>query len=182
MANLRYKHVLALNPYFGDGTGAICIFPPTGLEYIVASMKDLVGKVTLLDLRHENTYQDPDVLSRFIRTEIDLLCISIRWDAKFRDICDFISRLPAEVTTVVGGYKATQEVDYLFERCPNIDMIVRGEGEEIIQLIVTGVPCRDIRGLSYRENGRIISAKNAATPNVRSSRSSKKSRRLLPTS
>ena len=108
----KYEHILALNPYFGDGTSTMGIFPPTGLEYIVASMKDLVGKVTLLDLRHENAYQNPEVLSRFIRDEIDLLCISIRWDAKFRDICDFVSRLPVEVTTVVGGYKATQEVEF----------------------------------------------------------------------
>jgi anaerobic magnesium-protoporphyrin IX monomethyl ester cyclase len=35
-------------------------------------------------------------------------------------------------------------------------MIVRGEGEDIIQQIVTGVPNEDIRGLSYRRNGRII--------------------------
>ena len=166
MANLKYKHVLALNPYFGYGTSTMGMFPPTGLEYIVASMKDLVGKVTLLDLRHEKTYQDPDALSRFIRAEIDLLCISMRWDAKFRDICDFVSRLPVEVTTVVGGYKATQEVEYLFERCPNIDMIVRGEGEEIIKEIVKGIPWKDIRGLSYRENGNIIHNENQQLPNL----------------
>ena len=166
MANLKYKHVLGLNPYFGYGTSTMGMFPPTGLEYIVASMKDLVGKVTLLDLRHEKTYQDPDALSRFIRAEIDLLCISMRWDAKFRDICDFVSRLPVEVTTVVGGYKATQEVEYLFERCPNIDMIVRGEGEEIIKEIVKGIPWKDIRGLSYRENGNIIHNENQQLPNL----------------
>jgi radical SAM superfamily enzyme YgiQ (UPF0313 family) len=166
MENLKYKHVLALNPYFGDGTSTMGLFPPTGLEYIVASMKNLVGKVTLLDLRHENAYQDPDVLSRFIRAEIDLLCISIRWDAKFRDICDFVSRLPDEVTTVVGGYKATLEVEYLFERCPNIDMIVRGEGEEIIKEIVMGVPWKDIRGLSYRANGNVIHNENQQLPDL----------------
>ena len=166
MANLKYKHVLALNPYFGYGTSTMGMFPPTGLEYIVAGMKDLVGKITLLDLRHENAYQDPNVLSRFILAEIDLLCISIRWDGKFRDICDFVSRLPAEVTTVVGGYKATQEVEYLFERCPNIDMIVRGEGEEIIKEIVVGGPWKDIRGLSYRENGSIIHNENQQLPDL----------------
>jgi len=42
--------------------------------------------------------------------------------------------------------KQRREVEYLFDRCPNIDMIVRGEGEEIIKQIVTGVPYRDIRG------------------------------------
>jgi len=153
---INYKHVLALNPYFGDSTAAMGMFPPTGLEYIAASMKDLVGKVTLLDLRYERDLRKPEVLSEFITSQVDLLCISIRWESQFEKICDFVSQLPPEVCTIVGGYKATLEVEYLFERCPNIDMIVRGEGEEIIQQIVTGVPHKDILGLSYRENGRII--------------------------
>ncbi|MGZ3559718.1 MAG: B12-binding domain-containing radical SAM protein [Thermodesulfobacteriota bacterium] len=153
---IKYRHALALNPYFGDATATVGLFPPTGLEYIAASMKPLVGKVTFLDLRYEKAYQDPKILSKFIRDEIDLLCISIRWSSLFENVCDFVSQLPPEVCTVVGGYKATEEVEYLFERCPNIDMIVRGEGEEIIKQIVKGVPYKDIRGLSYRENGGIV--------------------------
>ncbi len=153
---IKYRHVLALNPYFGDSTSLIGVFPPTGLEYIAASMKDLVGSVTLLDLRHEKTYQDPNVLSDFIRNEIDLLCVSIRWESQFEEICGFVSQLPPDVCTVVGGYKATEQVEYLFSRCRNIDMIVRGEGEEIIKQIVTGVPLKDIQGLSYRQDGGIV--------------------------
>ncbi|HSB03767.1 MAG TPA: radical SAM protein [Thermodesulfobacteriota bacterium] len=153
---IKYRHALGLNPYFGDSTALMGVFPPTGLEYIAASMKNLVGKVTLLDLRYEKAYQDPEALSEFIRNEIDLLCISIRWESRFENICDFVSQLPPEVCTVVGGYKATQEVEYLFDRCPNIDMVVRGEGEDIIKQIVTGVPYKDIRGLSYRENGGVV--------------------------
>jgi anaerobic magnesium-protoporphyrin IX monomethyl ester cyclase len=153
---IKYKHVLALYPYFGEGTTTMGVFPPTGLEYIVASMKDLVGKVTLLDLRNDRTYQDLETLSNFIRSEIDLLCICIQWESHFKNICNFVSQLPPEITTVVGGYKATLEVEHLLERCPNIDMVVRGEGEEIIKKIVTGVPHKDIRGLSYRQNGQII--------------------------
>jgi anaerobic magnesium-protoporphyrin IX monomethyl ester cyclase len=153
----RYKHVLALYPYFGESTRVIKgLFPPTGLEYIAANMKDLVGKVTLLDLRYERVYQDLKALSQFIRNEIDLLCVSIPWESRFEKVCDFMSQLPPEVCTVVGGHKATEEVEYLFDRCPNIDLIVRGEGEEIIQQIVTGVPYKDIRGLSYRQNGSVV--------------------------
>ena len=153
---IKYKHALALNPYFGDSTALMGVFPPTGLEYIAASMKNLVGKVTLLDLRHEKAYQDPKALSKFIRNEIDLLCVSIRWRSLFENVCDFVSQLPPEVCTIVGGYKATEEVESLFDRCPNIDMIVRGEGEEIIKQVVTGVPYKDIRGLSYRENEGVV--------------------------
>jgi hypothetical protein len=80
---IKYKHALALNPYFEDSTAAMGIFPPTGLEYIAASMKGLVGKGTHLDLRYEKAYQDPKALSKFIANEIDLLCISIRWPSQF---------------------------------------------------------------------------------------------------
>jgi len=163
---IKYKHVLALNPYFGDSTAAMGMFPPTGLEYIAASMKDLVGKVTLLDLRYEGAYRKPEVLGEFITSQVDLLCISIRWESQFEKICDFVSQLPPEVCTIVGGYKATLEVEYLFERCPNIDMVVRGEGEDIIQQIVAGVPYKDILGLSYRENGRIIHNKIHELPDI----------------
>jgi magnesium-protoporphyrin IX monomethyl ester (oxidative) cyclase len=163
---IKYKHVLALNPYFGDSAAARGIFPPTGLEYIVASMKDLVGKVTFLDLRHERHYQDPEVLGAFIRSEIDLLCITLGWQSGFKNAHDFVAQLPDEVTTVVGGYKATLDVEDLFDCCPNIDMIVRGEGEEIIRQIASGVACTDIGGLSYRQNGRIVHNENHPLPDI----------------
>jgi len=163
---IKYKHALALNPDSGDSNALIGVFPPTGLEYIASSMKDMVGKVTLLDLRYEKAYKDPKALSKFIRNEIDLLCVSIQWKSRFEEVYDFVSRLPPEVCTVAGGYKATEEVEYLFDRCPNIDMIVRGEGEEIIKQIVTGVPYKDIRGLSYRENGGIVHNEIHPLPNI----------------
>ena len=162
----KYKHALALYPYFGDSTAVMGVFPPTGLEYIATSIKDLVGKVTLLDLRYETAYQDLTTLSKFIRNRIDFLCISIQWDARFKQVCDFIAQLPHEVCTVVGGYKATQEVEYLFSRCPNIDMIVRGEGEEIIKQIVTGIPYKDIYGLSYRQNGQFVHNQIHSLPDI----------------
>ncbi len=163
---IKYNHVLALNPYVGGSTTVMGFFPPTGLEYIAASMKGLVGKVTLFDLQYEEAFQHPKALSEFIRNGIDLLCVSIRWASQFDKVCDFLAQLPPEVCTVVGGYKATEEVEYLFDRCPNIDMVVRGEGEDIIKQIVTGVPYKDIRGLSYRENGGIVHNENHPLPDV----------------
>ena len=157
---MKYNHALALYPYFRDSTSIVGLFPPTGIEYIATSMKDLVGKVTLLDLRHEKKYQDVNNLRDFVKKEIDLLCISIIWSYGFKEICELISKLPDEIPIVVGGYKATEEVEYLFEKCPNIDVIVRGEGEETIKEIVKGVPYKDILGISYRENGKIVHNKN----------------------
>ncbi|MGB3093055.1 MAG: radical SAM protein [Candidatus Zixiibacteriota bacterium] len=163
---MKYQHVLALNPYFRDSTATMGIFPPTGLEYIAANIKDLVGKVTLLDLRYEQEYRDVNVLSEFIKKEIDLLCISITWNSQFDAICDLICKLPDEVPIVVGGHKATEEVESLLARCPNIALIVRGEGEETIREVVKGFPHKDILGLSYRENGTVIHNKNRSLPDI----------------
>jgi magnesium-protoporphyrin IX monomethyl ester (oxidative) cyclase len=145
-----------LYPYFGDSSAPRTIFPPTGLEYIVASMKECVDKVTLLDLRYEEAFRDPRVMGEFIRNEIDIICISIAFSSQFDEVCDYISTLPKEVCTVVGGYKATLEVEELFERCANIDMVVRGEGEDIIKQIVTGISWKNIKGLSYRKNDSVV--------------------------
>jgi magnesium-protoporphyrin IX monomethyl ester (oxidative) cyclase len=142
------------------------MFPPTGLEYIAASMKDHVGKITLLDLRYEKAYQDPETLGKFIASEIDLLCVSVQWGTQFKKICEYISQLPPDVCTIVGGYKATQEVEEMFELCPNIDMVVRGEGEDIVKQIVTGVPYKDILGLSYRADGKVVHNEIHPLPDV----------------
>jgi magnesium-protoporphyrin IX monomethyl ester (oxidative) cyclase len=163
---MKYQHVLALNPYIGSSTAAMGAFPPTGLEYIAANIKNLVGKVTLLDLRYEPEYRNAGTLSEFIRSNIDLLCISITWNTQFNAICDRICALPDEVPIVVGGHKATEEVESLFARCPNIDMIVRGEGEETIKEIVNGLPLKDIPGLSYRENGKVVHNQNRNLPDL----------------
>jgi radical SAM superfamily enzyme YgiQ (UPF0313 family) len=163
---MKYKHALALYPYFRDSTATMGVFPPTGLEYISANMKDLVGKITFLDLRYDKEYRDTGVLSDFIREKIDLICIGIIWDTQFNEICDLICALPDEVITVIGGSKATEEVETLLERCSNIDIVVRGEGEDTIREIINGVPCKDILGLSYRENGSIVHNENRPLPEV----------------
>ena len=153
---MKYKHVLALYPYFKDSTATMGVFPPTGLEYIATNIQDHVGNVTLLDLRYEKDYQDIKLLSEFIKNEIDLVCISITWNSQFNLICDLINQLPDDITIVIGGYKATEEVEFLFERCLNIELIVRGEGEDTIREVVTGLDHKDILGLSYRENGTVV--------------------------
>lgn len=163
---MKYHHVLALYPYFKDSKGTMGVFPPTGLEYIATNIRDLVGKVTLLDLRYETTYQDLKLLSKFIEAQIDLVCISITWNSQFNRICDLIDQLYKDVTTVIGGYKATEEVEFLFERCPNIDLIVRGEGEDTIREVVTGRDYKDILGLSYRENGNVIHNDHRPLPDI----------------
>ena len=164
---IKYKHALFLNPYIeSSANSTMMLFPPTGLEYVATSAKGLVDKITLMDLRHEQDLSDTEKLITFISSSIDILCVSIGWDRQFDEICQMLNRVPKTIPLVVGGYKATERVEELFKRCPTINIIVRGEGEETIKEILKGNPLKDILGISYRENGTIINNPNRPLPDV----------------
>ena len=154
---MKYKHALFLNPYIEKNTNnTMMLFPPTGLEYVAASAKGLVDKMTLLDLRLGGELSDPEKLLNFISVNIDIICVSIGWDRQFEEVCSLLNRMPEQIPLVVGGYKATEKVEELFSLCPNIDIIVRGEGEETIKEILRFNPLKDILGISYRQGKQIV--------------------------
>ena len=114
---MKYKHALFLNPYIeSTATSIMGLFPPTGLEYVATSAKDLVDELTLLDLRYAKSHCNIDYLLDFIRKDIDIICVSIGWDRQFKEICDLLNLLPPEIPLIVGGYKATEQVEEL-HRC-----------------------------------------------------------------
>jgi anaerobic magnesium-protoporphyrin IX monomethyl ester cyclase len=169
---MKYRHALCMNPYVKESSAAMGFFPPTGLEYIAAALQGEAGKVTLVDLREESDLHDPVRLRQFISAQgVDLLCVSVNWEYFYKEVCRLINELPSGITLVVGGQQATDNVEGLFQRCPNIDIIVRGEGEETIQEIAHGTELKDILGISYRNNGGIIHNPNRKLPPVENLRS-----------
>lgn len=143
------------------------LFPPIGLEYIAESAKGLVEKITLLDLRYEDNLTDPEKLLDFIaKNKVDVMGVSIGWDRQFEEICKLLNRLPQELTLIVGGYKATERVEELFNLCPTIDIIVRGEGEDTIKDILKGVALGDIPGISFRQAGKLTHNANRPFPEI----------------
>jgi magnesium-protoporphyrin IX monomethyl ester (oxidative) cyclase len=164
---MKYKHALFLNPYIENtATSVMGLFPPTGLEYVASAAEGLADKITLLDLRYEAELQDTEKLIDFIRDHVDIVCVSVGWDRQYDDICKMLNRLPDNIPLVVGGYKATVEVEELFMACPRINIIVRGEGEETIKEILKGVPYGNILGISYRDGDRIVHNANRPLPDV----------------
>ncbi|MBL7158444.1 MAG: radical SAM protein [Candidatus Omnitrophica bacterium] len=142
---------------------ALCVYPhqegipekkyciPIGLEYIATALKGLIEKVTLIDMRFEPNLGD------FIKNDdVDLIGLSINWDYQREAAINVISGIPAGIKVIVGGRVATTYAEELFERCPNIDIIVRGDGEEIVRDIASGLSLEEITGISYRKGTKII--------------------------
>ena len=153
---MQYRHVLCLYPYPQDQEPGINLWPPTGLEYIATALKGHVERISLVDLRHERKFHAPRRMAEFIRSGVDLLCVSIYWKARYAQVCEYIRQLPSDRPIIVGGREASDRVDDIFGRCPNVSAVVRGEGEQTIQEIADGRPWDQILGLSYRRNGVLV--------------------------
>ncbi len=146
---MSYKNVVCLYPYFQE-VPIYEFFPPLGLEYIAAAIEDLVGSVTVVDLRYEEDF------TGIKNSDADLYCVSVNWHYEYDSVREVIRSLPPDVTTVVGGKFATVNVEDLFEQCPNIDVVVRGDGEETIREFVEKGSPVGVNGLSYRGDNGIV--------------------------
>jgi radical SAM superfamily enzyme YgiQ (UPF0313 family) len=138
------------------------------LEYVATALKGHVDQISLVDLRHNRLLQSRQKMSEFINRDINLICVSIAWSAQYEKVCDYISQLPPAPMTVVGGREATDKVEDIFLRCRNVDVVVRGEGEQTIQELSDGRPLEQILGISYRRNGNIIHNPNRPLQSIES--------------
>lgn len=155
----KYRNALCIYPYKRELPGYhFC--PPLGLEYIAASLEPAVDKITIIDMRLE------DNVSAFIKSETSIVCISVNWSFEKDFWLEVIRNIPDYILTVVGGRYATENVVELFEDGPNIDIIVRGDGEETVrELLEKGSP-NEVAGLSYREKRKVIHNPSRALPAI----------------
>jgi magnesium-protoporphyrin IX monomethyl ester (oxidative) cyclase len=146
---MSYKRAVCIYPYYNE-VPIYEFFPPLGLEYVAAAIEDLVENICIVDLRYEENFE------KVVGAGADLFCVSVNWHYELDSVCAVIRSLPAEATTVVGGKFATENVEDLFTRCPNIDVIVRGDGEETMREFIRAGSPKNVAGLSYRDKGRIV--------------------------
>jgi radical SAM superfamily enzyme YgiQ (UPF0313 family) len=157
----QYQHVLCVYPYRRE-IKDVGFFPPVGLEYIAKVIQPFSQKTDIVDLRrYSGSAQD------FVRPDTDMVCFSVNWKRDREVLLDEIRSIPPGIFTVLGGRHATEDPQEWLADCPNVDAVVRGDGEEAIEEICRGVPLEQIAGLSFRRNGQIIHNPNRAPGPVR---------------
>lgn len=151
----RFNHALCIYP--DSVKERTKFFPPTGLEYVASALATRAPRVTIADLRHDPAFRPERRLHEFIRREgVDLLGVTVNWHFGFNEAVDFIGRLPRDIFTIVGGHEATLRAEEMMERCPNVEALARGEGEEIAMELASGKPLSGIAGLTWRRNGSVV--------------------------
>ena len=148
-----YRHVLCVYPYRRHRRSAPTMsgFPPLGLEIIAAALRPHSRRIDVIDLRQE-TGRTAD----FLQPDTDMVCFSVNWEREPEFIREEIRSVPGDVLTVLGGRHATQDPERWLADCPNVDILVRGDGEEAIEEIACGKPLAEIAGISYRLDGQIV--------------------------
>lgn len=148
---MSFKRILLVKPPGRKGLGFASDVIPIGLEYIAASIENIVDEVTIIDMELEqssfHTFLDdlnPDL-------------VAITMSATDHEEGLRIAKIAKEkgCTTVLGGYHPTAIPDELLSH-PQVDLIVRGEGECTMKELVLGDSFKDNSGLSYKEDGKII--------------------------
>ena len=145
---------------------ALCIFPweegvsvtnwlpPLGLEYISAAIESVGITTHIVDMRFEDV---PGPLATF---PAEAICISVNWEDQLPLLPRLAENFSNDQTIIVGGRAASFNTLEVFNRCPQVTIVVRGDGEETVREIFAGKPIETITGLSYRHNGTISHNQN----------------------
>jgi anaerobic magnesium-protoporphyrin IX monomethyl ester cyclase len=76
------------------------------------------------------------------------------------ELCQALKQAIDHITIVYGGVHPTYHWDEILHECPEIDIIVRGEGERtallLMQALVCGHSLEMVNGIAYRSNGQIL--------------------------
>ena len=154
------REVLCIYPYRREKVHTNFL-PPVGLEHIAAVVAEHAKSVKIIDMRYEKY-----PIERFITPQTDSILLSLNWRNERKFFIDFINRLPKDITTIVGGRYATEAVEELFEWCPNLDAIVRGDGEETMRRIIERGGFESVPCVSFRSDGRVVHNPNEPLPPV----------------
>lgn len=145
-----FRHVLCVYPYRRE-LNKFKFCPPTSLEYIGTVIEPYAQKLDIIDLRKESGYT-----SDFLHPETDLVCFSVNWNRDLKFLREEILSVPREILTILGGRHVTNDPEGWLADCTNVNAVVRGDGEEVMEDLCQGVPFEEIDGLSYRRGDKIF--------------------------
>jgi len=136
---------------------------PMGLYYLGALLKAKGIEVTLVNLAAVSEPL-PHLEQLLKQHQPDIVGFSLLNASRHcaMDGAALAKKIDPAVTVVFGGPGATFLADFLFSVCPDLDYVVRGEGEgsfcRLVDHITSGTPDfpHHIKGLVFRRNGELM--------------------------
>ena len=162
-------HVTLVNPPSPGGSTGHWSIALLGLGYLAAVLEKDGYEVDVIDcqalnisfetVKNELQKRQPDV--------VGLTATTVTYNSALRVIRDAKEVCP-NCLTVIGGVHVTFWDEEALEECPQLDVVVRKEGEftllELVQRLEAGKGFDGVLGITYRKDGKIV--KNADRPYI----------------
>ena len=153
-------HVTLVNPPYPKGAHQHPPFTPLGLGYLAAVLEKNGYEVDVIDcqalnisfeeVKNKLRKRQPDVVGLTSTTLTYTSALRIIRTAK--EVCP-------KCLTVMGGPHVTFWDEEALQECPQLDVVVRKEGEntllELVQRLEAGKSFGDVLGITYRKDGKI---------------------------
>ena len=151
---MSFKRILLIKPSGRHGLSFAFDIIPTGLEYIAAYIEDVVDEINIIDLEME-----PKPIQKTVEKYLDMLkpdLVGISMSATEHSEGLEIARLAKNrgIMTVLGGYHPTAIPDELLSH-PQVDVVVRGEGERTMYELIKKGNAMGVNGISYKDDNGI---------------------------
>lgn len=146
-------------PKMGRFTG----MPPFGLLCVATYLKEKGKEAELLDMNAEDV--DYEELSRIIEEKKpDIVGVPSSMTCFIPDsyrVCKIAKSVNSKIITLGGGINFTAATRFYMEKCPELDFVIRGDGEasiiEFIEALENGEKdLSRMEGLAGRKNGEIF--------------------------
>jgi radical SAM superfamily enzyme YgiQ (UPF0313 family) len=148
---LTFKRILLVKPSGRKGLSFSFDLIPIGLEYIASYLKDAVDQVHIVDMELDNRkFQD---IINFYNPDLIGITLSATEHNQGLRLAKIAKK--NNIPTVVGGYHPTSVPDLMLSH-PQIDMVIRGEGEVTLKELVETGTFENVPGISYKKNETII--------------------------
>ena len=148
---MSFNRILLVMPSGRHGLGYAMDLIPTGLEYLAAYIEDSVSQINIIDLKMEKKSIDY-YLRRF---EPDLVGISMCATEHTEGLAIVRKAHELGMATVVGNFHPTG-LTHFFASQPDIDFVVRGEGEESLLELIKKGHARGVLGVSYSNDTGVV--------------------------
>jgi anaerobic magnesium-protoporphyrin IX monomethyl ester cyclase len=154
-------HVTLVNPLMPSGATGHLPFALLGLGYLAAVLEKNQYEVDVIDcqvlkLSHEEFRSEigkrqPDI--------VGITSTTLTYKSGLQ-MAKIAKEVYPNCLTVMGGPHVTFWDDKALQECPELDVIVRREGEntllELVQRVEAGKSFHDVLGITYRKDGKTV--------------------------
>lgn len=165
--------IVLIHPNYHSGGAEIAgNWPPAWVAYLAGHLRSAgFDDITFIDAM-TNHLSDDDLRARLVELQPDVVGTTAITPAIYtaERVLQIASESVPRALRVLGGIHATFMYKQVLSEAPWVDVIVRGEGEEIFQNLIRAVAAGDwpdkrsaIKGLAFIDNGQITATPAAAT-------------------